>query len=171
MTSVTQTSYERHRTKAYSDDVRWRVVWQVEGLQHTHKKVAQNLGIDKSTVSRIVTLFRSTGSVSSKPFPKEKAFRKLTAPAQLAILNFVLQNPGAQLKEIQEMLLQHLLLSVDVSSICRFLLKSNFTYQKMSLVAHKGQHFLDKSLCWMYHYTNQRCLYSLMRLVLTPEKH
>jgi len=59
-------------------------------------------------------LFWTTGSVSSKPYPKEKALRKLTAPAAL---NFILQNPEAQLKEVQEMLLGQLLLNVDVSTI------------------------------------------------------
>ena len=59
-----------------------------------HNKVAKNLGIDKSTVSRIAGLFRTTGSVSSKQYPKEKEFRKLTAPAQLAVLNFGVENPG-----------------------------------------------------------------------------
>lgn len=39
------TSYEHYRTKAYADDIRWRIVWQVLGLQYTHKKVAENLGI------------------------------------------------------------------------------------------------------------------------------
>ena len=100
------------------------------------------MGIDTSTVSRIASLFRTTGSVSSKQYPKEKAFRKLTTPAQLAVLNFVVENPGAQLKELQEMLSRQLQLSIDVSTICRFLLKSNFTYQKLSLVATQRSAFL-----------------------------
>jgi len=49
------------------------MVWQVEGLQHTHKMVTQDLGIDKSTIGRIIALFQTTGSISSKPYPKEKA--------------------------------------------------------------------------------------------------
>ena len=140
MTSVT--TYEQDRTKPYSQDLRWRVVWQVEGLRYTQSRVAKNLGIDKSTVCRIASLFRTTGSVSSKQYPKEKAFRKLTAPAQLAVLNFVVENPGTQLKEVQKMLSQQLLLSIDVSTICRFLLKSNFTYQKLSLIATQRSAFL-----------------------------
>ena len=80
--------------------------------------------------------------MTSKQYPKEKAFRKLTAPAQLAVLDFVVENPGTQLKEVQKMLSQQLLLSIDVSTICRFLLKSNFTYQKLSLVATQRSTFL-----------------------------
>ena len=110
-------------------------MWQIEGLRYVHKRVIENLGIDTSTVSRIANLFRTTGSVSSKQYPKEVGFRKLTTPAQLAVLNFVVDNPVAQLKELKEMLSQQLQSSIDVSTICCFLLKSNVTYQKLSLVA------------------------------------
>ena len=136
------TSYEHSRSKAYSDDMRFRIVWQVEGLRYSCKRVAENLGIDKSTVYRIVTLFQTTGSVSSKPYPKQKASRKLTTPAQLAVLSFVIENPGVQLKQIQEILSQQLLLSIDASTIWRFLHQSNFTYQKLSLVATQRSAFL-----------------------------
>jgi hypothetical protein len=39
---------------AYSEDLRWRIVWQTEALHYTGKQVASNLGIpDKLTVNRI----------------------------------------------------------------------------------------------------------------------
>lgn len=53
-----------------------------------------------------------------------------------------MENPGVQLKEIQEMLLQQLLLSIDSSTICKFLHQSKFTYQKLSLVATQQSTFL-----------------------------
>jgi len=36
-------------------------VWQAEGLRYADKMVAENQGIDISTVSRIAGLFRITG--------------------------------------------------------------------------------------------------------------
>ena len=67
---------------AYSEDMRWRMVWQVKGLGCTRIQVAKNVGVDRSTVSRTIQLFRVTGSVSKRLYPKEQAFRKLTAHAR-----------------------------------------------------------------------------------------
>lgn len=55
-------------------------------------------------VNATIALFHTNGSVSTKFYPKQNAFRKLTAPAhdQLAVLYFV-ENPGVQLEGTQEM--------------------------------------------------------------------
>ena len=45
------------RTAPYSEDLRWRVVWQRVGLKLGVKSVARNLGINSSTVVRIVKIF------------------------------------------------------------------------------------------------------------------
>ena len=95
-------SCEPHRTSAYSEDLRWRMVWQCMALKCTYDQVARNLGVDRTTVSRIVKLFETTGTVSKKGYPKERAFRKLTTPAQLLISNLVIKNPGIYLREIQD---------------------------------------------------------------------
>ena len=118
------------------------MVWQCEALGYTHARVAENLGVDRSTVTRTLQLFHTTGSVSKKLYPKEKAFRKLTTPAQLLILNLVVEKPGIYLQEIQEELQNVLLLAVDVSTICRFLHNSGFTHQKLCLVATQRDEFI-----------------------------
>ena len=86
-------SYEPSRTSAYSEDLRWRMVWHREILGFTYDQIAANLGVDKSTVQRTVQLFLSNGSVCKRPYPKEKTFRKLTQPAELFILRLVVDNP------------------------------------------------------------------------------
>ena len=136
------TSYEPSRTSAYSEDMRWRMVWQVEGLGCTHIQVAKNVGVDRSTVSRTIQLFHVTGSVSKRIYPKEQAFRKLTAPVQLLILHLVMQKPGIYLREIQNELSTTLLVQVDVGTICRFLHNSGFTRQKLKIVALQRDEFL-----------------------------
>ena len=40
-------------------------------------KFKKNLGVDKSTARRTAALFKTTGSVHKRPYPKEKAARKL----------------------------------------------------------------------------------------------
>ena len=115
------TSFEPKRSSAYAEDLRWRVVWQIEGLQYTQEQVARNLNIHQSTVSRITNLFRTTGNVCKKVKSADSAFRVLTNPAQVLILTLVVERPGVFLREIQEELQRTLLIEADVSTICRFL--------------------------------------------------
>ena len=80
--------------------------------------MARNLGVDISTVYRTLQLFHTTGSVTKKQYPKERAYRKLTPPFELFILNKVIEKPGVFLKEVQEALQDELY---------KFLHKSGFT--------------------------------------------
>ena len=82
------------RTTANSKDLRWRMVWQREALGLHLKAVACNLGVDPSTFSRTASLFRSTGSVQKRHYPKDaRPNKKHTKPVQLTILHTVLQWP------------------------------------------------------------------------------
>ena len=56
-------SVEPGRTKPYSEEIRWRIVWQREVLGYNLRKVAGNLGVAINTVWRITELFYNTGSV------------------------------------------------------------------------------------------------------------
>ena len=95
-------SYEPARLSAYSDDLRWRMVYQRMALGLTFDQISKNLGVDKSTAQRTVTLFKTTGSIHKQPYPKEKASRKLTSPAQMFVLYLTLQKPAIYLHEIQK---------------------------------------------------------------------
>ena len=111
------TSCEPHRSSAYGEDLRWRMVWQTEALQYSNEQVAKNLGVDRSTVSRIVHLFNTTGNVCKKRQQSDNAYRKLTSPAQVLVLNLVIEKPGIYLREIQAELMHTLSLDVNVSTI------------------------------------------------------
>ena len=102
MSSTSRTSCEPGRTSAYSEDLRWRMVWQREALGLTNHAICRNLSVDKSTVVRTLELFHSTGSAAKRPYPTDRAYRELTSPGQLFILNLVLQRPGMYLQEIQK---------------------------------------------------------------------
>ena len=135
------TSCEKLRSSAYSKDLRWRIIWQRHGLNLTCQGIAENLSIDKSTVSRIANLFATTGDVSKKKYPSEKACRKLTLPVQLLIFHLVIEKPGIRLKEIQDELRDLLWVDVHQSTIFRFLSKSGFTYQRLRIVAKQRDEF------------------------------
>ena len=156
-------SYEPSRRGAYSDNLRWRMVWQREALGFTYDQIAANLGVDKSTVQRTVQLFLNTGSVCKRPYPKEKAFRKLTQPAQLFILRLVVDNPGMYLDEIQRQLKTMLMLEVSLSTICRFLHDNGFTRKKLQKVALQQDKFLREQ------YISDVSVYSRDMIVFVDE--
>lgn len=114
------------------------MVWQREGEELSMERVACNLKVDKSTVCRITSSFRESGGVSKKTYPQGdwvKPNKVLSECVQLHILHYVLQNPSSYLWEIQLDLQMTLQVNLSISSISRFLKKSNFSRQKMNLVA------------------------------------
>lgn len=131
-------SCEPRRASAYDEDLRWRMVWQREGEGFTLEQIARNLNVDKSTVLRVTSSFRGSGSVSKKTYPKGddiKPNKLLTECVQLHILHYILQYPSSYLWEIQSELQASLQINLSISSICRFLVKNNFTRQKLSIIA------------------------------------
>ena len=129
------TSSEPARSSAYSEDLRWKIVWQVLALDLPVKQVAANLCVDQTTVRRIVGKFEASGQVKKKSYPVDKAFRKLNEPAQFFILYLILDRPGIYLREIQNEVLLQLGLDITVSAICKFLDGIGFTRQRIRTYA------------------------------------
>ena len=94
-------SCESSRCSAYSEDLRWHIVYQCLGLDFSCRKVASNIGVDPSTVSRVVRLFQCTGSVTKKKYDSSTLPRKLTDIVQFLILQLVIEHPGIFIHEIQ----------------------------------------------------------------------
>ena len=128
-------SCETTRSNAYSNDLRWKIVWQRLALTIPAKRVARNLCVDQSTVYRICNNFATTGTVDKKDYPAAAAFRKLTEPAKYFILHLVLQQPGIYLREIQNELNLQLGVDISASALCVFLHKAGFTRQRLQLYA------------------------------------
>ena len=95
-----------------------------EREKRTYDSIAQNVGVDVSTVWRTVKLFQETGSVEKLPYPKEKAYRDLTDAAKFVLLREVLEHPGIYLNEVQDELLCATGVEISISTICRFLNQS-----------------------------------------------
>ena len=132
---TTKTSYEPCRSSAYSEDLRWRVVWQREALGYRYSKIASNLGIDKSTVSRTLQLFYTTGLVTKRTYNLSDTNRLLTTPVKLMILNLVISKPGIYLREIQKEVEEFFMFNISIATICKFLYRSGFTRQRLRTVA------------------------------------
>ena len=124
------------RTSPYSDDLRWRMVWQRVALGISIRAVANNLHVDLSTVRRIVNNFYVTGDDQKRSYPKDaRPNKKLTATVQLTILHTMLQHPQMYLHELQEAVCVLTGVHLSVSSLCTFLRKSNFTRPKLEVIA------------------------------------
>ena len=134
------TSCEPKRSSAYSEDLRWRMIYQKYGLQLTYMEIANNLSVDQSTVKRIVQLFDATGNVAKKPYDKSGLPRSITKPVQFFIMQLVLQKPGIMLTEIKSES-QVLQLELSESAICRFLHSQGFTRQKIQVIARQRDDF------------------------------
>ena len=89
-------SGELGRTKAYDDELRWRIVYQRYGMDLNYREIANNVNIDTSTVCRVVQRFEATGSVSSDPYPhgRDHPLCKLTQTDEFLVLEPVIDHPG-----------------------------------------------------------------------------
>ena len=137
-------SCEPWRTSAYSEDLRWRIVWRGESLGHSSPKIARDLNISESiaTVRRILNIFQATGNVSKRPYPVQNAFRMITEPAKLFIIHLTLQKPGIFLQEITDELRITLGIEVSTSAVCKVLKKAGFTRQRLAVYALQRDDFL-----------------------------
>ena len=132
---ATKTSCESKRSSAYSEDLRWRMVYQSLGLRLPYSEIACNLCVDVSTVKRTVKLYNQTGSVSKKVYDKSGLPRKLTETVKYYIIQLILQHPGIYLREIVAELREILAVELSESAICGFLCSHGFSRQKMQMIA------------------------------------
>ena len=125
-------SMEPHRTKAYGEDLKWRMVYQRLMLGLTYKQIATNLSVDISTVWRAVEKFQTEGTVGSKYC---KGPQTLSEFQKFVIMQTVLEKPAAYLREICTDLSVNTGTTVSESAICRFFQRNNFSRKKLHLVA------------------------------------
>ena len=159
------TSCEPNRCSAYSDDLRWRMVYQRTALGLSYREIASNLYVDVSTMCSTVQLFERTGNVSKKeynaanlPLP-----RKLTGVVELLIMQLVLQHVGITLTEIRKEV--HYMSGVDlsVSTICQFLRKHNFSRQRIRLIASQRDEVLRQT------YANEVLMYKADMIIFVEQ--
>ena len=119
--------------KAYSSDLRWRIVWSYLYRGQDIEEVAEQFFVCTRTVRRFVDLFLNTGDVTTehrKPGPS----KKLSETEQLILLQILFENPGIYLDEIKEKLQESSGLSVAHSTICVEVHELGLTRQKMSFI-------------------------------------
>ena len=126
---------EPERSKAYSDDLRWRMVYQRCLLGLSYPEIAAHLNVDKSTVYRVVHLFEETGTACSIQGYREKPQKKITPRDEVAIPTAVVNNPSTYLRELKHHLLMLTGTDVCTASICNILHKNSFSHKKLAFRA------------------------------------
>ena len=124
-------SIESTRGKAYSSDLRWRMVHQRCMLGCTYREIAERLSVDPSTVYRTGKLFEETGTVTSLQGYHENTCKNLSALDEIALLELVLEHPSMYLHELQNALVQAMGTDVSTATICRFLQNQGFSRKKL----------------------------------------
>ena len=120
-------SCESGRSKAYSSDLKWRMVYQKYSLDLSNTEIARRLNVDRSTVSRTLQLFEETGSVCSIQGYHENTCKKLSAYDELAIFEAIVNQPSLYLHEIQYTVLSTTGNDLSIPTICKYLHKQNFS--------------------------------------------
>ena len=120
--------------KAYSTDLRMRIVWTYLAYQLTPTEIADLFCLSERTVRRYIHLFYQTGDVN----PKDAVHgpqKLLGEHEQLILLWMFLDRPGIYLHELQTMLCAKFGVPISESTICRTLHFMGCTRQTMHHVA------------------------------------
>ena len=128
-------SCESGRSKAYSSDLKWRVVYQKCSLGLSNTEVAKRLNIDPSTVSRTIQLFEETGTVCSIQGYHENTCKKLSIYDELIIIEAVVNQPSLYLHEVQYIILKTTGNDLSIPTIYKFLQKQQFSRKKLTFRA------------------------------------
>ena len=146
-------SFESSRSLAYSSDMRWRMVYQRCQMGLSYPEIGKRLNVDPSTVQRTVQLFEETGEVLSIQGHHDKTTKKLSTHEELVIIEAALENPGAYLHELQQLIHQSTGTTVSTSTICRVFKQQRFSRRKLTFRAQQRseelrQQFMSEALVY-----------------------
>ena len=114
--------------KAFSNDLRERIIAAVERKELTIRQIAHHFGVNPCSVVRILKRYRDTGSVNPDPHGGGHP-SKLDAAAQARLLELVRQHPDATLAELRDLLG----IQCSITTIFRVLKRHEITRKKKTL--------------------------------------
>src|SRR5262245_43092098 len=118
--------------RAYSNDLRERLVAAVERGEHSLREIAELFSVSLSCLVRLLQHRRRTGSVRPKPHGGVPP-RKLDATAEARLLELVQARPDATLAELRV----RLGVPCCLMTMARALQRLGITRKKKSLHAHE----------------------------------
>ena len=124
------------RTAPYSEDIRWRIVWQRLSKGLLFVEIAERLNVSISTVCRVYKLFKETNAVDPKSRCKPRLHtRQMDMQLELYVIGYVLEHPGIYLFELCRKIQDASGVQVSKSTICRLLRRHGFTRKKLQQIA------------------------------------
>lgn len=126
-------SAEPGRKAPYSNDIRWRVVWQRIGMELKFRDIANNLCISLGTVHNHFKRFQETGDVS--PVSQSNRETSLNDHQELILVGLLFDNSALYLREVCLMIKQATGIQVSPSTVCRIIRKHGLTRKKIKQVA------------------------------------
>ena len=129
-------SAEPGRKTAYSNYLRWRIVYQRIAMNLPLVKIAQNLNVAVSTVHRIYRLFEESGTVDPLSPRKRLDCRRLSdLRSELYVVGVILENPSMYLGELCVEIMHVFGIEISPSTVCRTLRRYGLTRKKIRQVA------------------------------------
>ena len=158
-------SCEPNRTKRYSEDIRWRIIWLRIVQDLTFRQIAKKLCIGFGTVARIWNLFQLTGNVSvQSPFDNKRMhLRVLDEYHELFIIGIILECPTVYLHELCVVIQKATNVDVSIPTLCRLLKRYEMTRKKIQRIA------LQRSSILRAEFMAHMFLYNLQVLVWLDE--
>ena len=129
-------SAEPGRKKAYSSDIRWRIVYQRVGMGLTFPEIAKNLNLALSTAHRTFSIFERSGTVEPASRNTSRIeTRILDQRGELYVIGLILNSPTLYLGEIVQLVKNDLGVDLSAATICRLLKRYGHTRKKIRQVA------------------------------------
>ena len=122
--------------KAYSIDLRQKIVDIYEEGQISQRRLAKQFQVAPSFVEKLIRQMKETGSIA----PKIRTVQtpcKLNEEQLIVLEQIVLENNDATLAEIREILLQKTNVSIGISTVDRMLHRLNLTFKKKLFIPRK----------------------------------
>lgn len=126
--------------KAYSEDLRSRVIEAYRNGEGTQKELARRFCVSRSSVQHWVRLYNETGSLEPSKAARGPA-AKLDGSALQALFDLVRQKPDATLNEYATQLERTLGLPVSSTNVCRALKKAGVS-RKKNVVSYRKTHLI-----------------------------
>ena len=128
------TSAEPGHKAPYSNDIRWRIVWQRFGMKLSLRKIAENLNVALGTTYNVCKLFEDTGSVNCASIHNENK-NILNDRQELWIMGLLVDNPSLYLGELCQKVYHMFDIEVSPLTICRLIHRHGFTRKQIQQVA------------------------------------
>ena len=119
--------------KPYSDDLRWRIVWQKLLYNRSTRRIASDLFISPKTVQRVFRIFLNTGNVCPvQKFGRPLGTTTLYQHEELVICEMILSKPTIRLKEIAYEFQSKLGTHFSIPSLCAAVRRLGFSRKKVN---------------------------------------